>query len=51
MIALITLGVINPIVWTVLAGFVEESVLTILINWTLNTNKFGLRDKTDWIRH
>ncbi len=51
MIALITLGVINPIGWTVLAGFVAESVLTILMNWTFYTNKFGFRDKTDWIRH
>lgn len=51
MIALITLAFFNPIGWTVLAGFVAESVQTILINWTFHTNKFGLRDKTNWIRH
>lgn len=49
MIALIILIASNPVGCVVLDELTAGSVSTILVNWNHQTNKFGLRDKTDWI--
>ncbi|HEI6416229.1 hypothetical protein HUZ99_03605 [Staphylococcus sp. SS87] len=49
MIALIILFASNLVGWVFLAGYTAGSVSAILVYWDHQTNKLGLRDKTDWI--
>ncbi len=41
----------NPVGWTVLAGLAVGSGLAFAADWAYQTNKLGLKDKTDWVGH
>ncbi len=49
MIALIILLASNPVGWEFYQDILQVLFSAILVNWDHQTNKFGLRDKTEWI--
>lgn len=50
--ALITLALgSNPIGWATVGILASAYIGSMLADWAYQTNKFGLKDKTDWVGH